>query len=92
MNRMTECTDGGTPFIPKEQLFEQKEGFTGPAAERLAAYENLRADILAEQERLSLELAELRGQDKQRSTRFREKMGQKLTNTAMLMLLDRHGL
>lgn len=83
---------GKIPVVPEASVAHLPDGVSGPAIERLAAFEALAAGLRQEQERLSQELSELRLAGKQHSYQFRERMAKKLTNSSMLTLLEQHGL
>ena len=62
------------------------------AVQRLGMFESMAEELAAEQTALSAELACLRERGQTRSYRFREKMAQKLANTAAIDRLSRWGL
>ncbi|MCI2058305.1 MAG: hypothetical protein LKJ80_03765 [Oscillibacter sp.] len=61
-------------------------------AERLARYDRMRADLLAEKSRIADKMDLLRLQGRQKSASFRQLMGDKLTVQAMLSRLASYGL
>lgn len=65
---------------------------TPEALERLARFEAMARETAAQQEQLSQKLALLRTAGKERTAQFRELLAQKLTNAAVLSLLQAHGL
>lgn len=64
----------GKAFINTEILQREETGFTGEAAERLAAFEDVYEHLLQSQETLSAKLEELRSEGKTRSHQFKEAM------------------
>lgn len=88
MPRCTTLLEGGKYAIDRASLTDTAAGYTGRAAEKLARFENLRDDLTAEQARLAAELEALRAAGKTNSYKFKEKMGQKLTNSAILARLN----
>ena len=90
MERMTVL--GETALIRKETLKESQEGYSGLAAERLARFEDCLEDLLNQQKTITLELAQLKSQEKEKTVRFREAFARKLINTQVLMVLKRYGL
>jgi hypothetical protein len=89
--RLTERREGKA-FINTEILQREETGFTGEAAERLAAFEDVYEHLLQSQETLSAKLEELRSEGKTRSHQFKEAMGKKLMNTMILSLLESRGI
>ena len=61
-------------------------------AEKLTKLEKLIADITAEQEKISAELAVLRSQGKEKTVQFRQLFTKKLSNTNVISLLSSYGL
>ena len=93
MNRMTRISQDGLGFrLERSQLTLDQDGYSGEAIERLAIFENVYLALLAEQERLTALLDRLREEDKTKSVQFREALGQKLTNSRLIILLESHGL
>lgn len=93
MERMTtKKEDGSSRKIKGSALAFGQDGYSGPAAEKLAALEDLCENIVAEQEELSVQLELLRSEDKTRTNRFRELMGKKLINSNVIGLLKLYGL
>ena len=93
MQRMTRPAGGqGAAMIDGKYLTGAEGGYAGPAAERLAALENLCEKLLGEQQELAAELKRLRSLDKTRTSRFRELMGNKLMNANTIGQLKLYGL
>jgi hypothetical protein len=89
MERMTKRDPQGEWSISREYL---AEGGTGPAAERLAALEDLWQDLEQQQEEIAVKLEALRGQGKTKTHQFNELLGKKLTNSYFLTQLQLRGL
>lgn len=83
MERYTR-TEGGRAAVEPGQIEN--------ALARLAAFEDLAFGLEAEQASIAARLEQLRGQHREKTVQFRELMAQKLTNTSLLVLLERHGL
>lgn len=60
--------------------------------ERLRTYDRILCDVKNQQEEISAKLAVLRGEDKTKTLKFRELMGKKLTNAAVLSIFKAYGL
>lgn len=60
--------------------------------ERLAAFEQLYADLREEQRKTIAALELLRAEKKEKTVRFRELLGQKLMQAQQLALFERYGL
>ena len=72
--------------------YSVEDPYITDALERLGKFEDMVLELEEAQERLSAQLAVLRGQGKTKSYQFRELMGKKLVNTSMLSLLETYGL
>lgn len=83
---------GNTALIPECALTQSAGGYTGAAADKLAAYETLQENILRQQDEYAAELAKLRNEGKKNSVKFRELLGKKLMNSHMLTMFQLHGL
>lgn len=92
MEPVTYLLPDGTPAIRPTALQPSADGYTGEAAERLARFERFAADIAADQQNLAQRLEQLRAAGKKNSAQFRESLGKKLTNGAILALLKTYGL
>lgn len=69
-----------------------KDGFTGEAIAKLAILENILDDLTANQAELTEQLDRLREEDKTKTVRFKEMMGQKLMNNMMITHFKKYGL
>ena len=83
MQRLTR-ENGQSDRCSQEQLQQM--------VQRLKAFEDFYFGLLEQQETLSKKLAVLREQDKTKTAKFRELMGQKLQNTAALIAMKAYGL
>ena len=90
--RMTRQEADGTWRIAKEYLAFEGTDAAGPAADKLAAKEDLCETLALEQEELSRQLAQLRAAGKTKTAHFRELMAKKLTNSQVVSLLYARGL
>ena len=91
MKRLTVKTPEGW-VIPREELVPLDGGMGGPAARRLAAFEEMDQRLLDQQEELAARLEGLRREGKTKTVQFRELMGKKLMNIQTLSLLQAYGL
>lgn len=92
MNRMTEKTEHDRYVISADSIQATPLGFTGPAVDRLAVFEDIYQDLLEQQQQISASLEALRQAGKKNSVQFRELMGKKLMNTNTLSLFQARGL
>lgn len=60
--------------------------------QQLGKFEDFYFDLLNKQEQHSAQLAQLRANGQTKTVKFRELMGQKLQNTAMLIAMKAHGI
>jgi len=93
MERLTKASGKKRYYIADElSLNQEVKGYTGPAVNKLAAFENLYEDLLQKQEEIPLELERLRSENKTKTVRFRELMVEKMMNDTVLNLFKRYGL
>jgi hypothetical protein len=92
MERLTKGTSEKECWVEAQQVAPCDQGVTGPAIARLYLFEEIYEKTLEEQEQISAQLEQLRLAGKERSARFRELMGKKLTNSAMLSVFRVYGL
>lgn len=92
VQRFTSPIESGGFGIAEHELTLQNGVYTGAAADKLAAFEELYEKLAENQTLLSKKLEELRLQGKKNSVRFRELMGCKLTEQNLLSLFQLHGL
>ena len=91
MARLTQKTLAGA-WLPPDAITPWDGGYTGPAAERLSAFEDYLESLRAEQDLLSDKLEELRAAGKKQTAQFREAMGEKLVGSNALLMLKMRGL
>ena len=91
MKRLTAKTPEGW-VIPREELVPLDGGMGGPAARRLAAFEEMAQRLLDQQGELSARLEGLRREGKTKTVQFQELMGKKLMNIQTLSLHQAYGL
>ena len=84
MERLTRRNAAGAWELPPDRLEE--------AAERLARWEDLPAELEEELAAIGAELEALRGAGKEKTVRFRELMAKKLTDRSLLLRLEEAGL
>ena len=78
--------DDGYVKVVVEDYIETSE------AERLVKLQNLIDDITVEQDKISTELAVLRGQGKEKTVQFRQLFTKKLSNVNIISALQSYGL
>ncbi len=81
----------GKMYISENNLTQQLEGYSGEAIELLARFEDFYYDLLADNEKISVELEKLRNQDKTKSVTFKELFTKKLINNRFLIHLNNYG-
>ena len=91
MNRYTQKADGRWTIRP-DALTPSQPGYTGEAADRLAALEELIYSLLKEQDELSESLAQLREQGRTKTTRFHQLLARKLTIGQMMSAFRAFGV
>lgn len=91
MEKYTQKSKNGRA-IPRAFLTETAEGYIGPAADRLAALEELMQSLLAERESLAQELAQLRAEGRIKTTRFNQLLARKLTISQMMSAFRAFGV
>ncbi|MBN2258975.1 MAG: hypothetical protein JW702_00360 [Clostridiales bacterium] len=82
MNRLTHYSEETKSFSSNNSIDE--------IIEVLAKYENLLDHLLLRQQQIPMELEKLREQGKEKSYKFRELFGEKLTVEAFLALMKTH--
>jgi len=92
LTQWTEKMDGYLVGYDQVQYNEKQSAHVGEAIEKLAKYENFHAHLLHEQKVISEKLESLRTEGKTRTTTFKQLVAAKLTNSHMLLLLEKHGL
>ena len=60
--------------------------------ERLEKFEGVLSELIREYNRIPEEMERLRNAGKEKSVRYRELMGRRLTYASMIALCERHGL
>lgn len=92
MNRITKPSDNSEGFvIDNDKIISGSIGYTGEAVEKLARFENMIEAIIADQVTISKQLEALWNENKTGSYKFKELMGKKLTNSAVLATLGDYG-
>lgn len=92
MPRLTAKNASGEYTASQSLVTLGEDGLTGPLVDRLAAFEDLQESVLQKQAELSEEMERLRLAGKEKSARFRECMGRKLSNSYLLSLMQAQGL
>ncbi len=93
MERLSKQKTPDSPwFVENGAAAQTEQGYVGPAIDRLAKFEDIYEEILAEQEQMSPKLERMRIDGKTHSYQFKEMMGKKLMNAHLLTLFKSHGL
>lgn len=89
MPRLTRKLDNGKVFIVNEdKVIHEVEGYSGDAINKLAKFEDIYDDIIANQSEISKELEKLRNEGKTHSVKFKELLVKKLTNSNILSIFE----
>ena len=91
MARLT-TAQGTHHMVAREMIAPGGDGFTGPAVERLAQFEDAYEHLRAEQTEIAHKLEDLRAQGKERTVQFKELLGRKLINAQILLFFETRGL
>ena len=92
MERFTTLLPGGGYQTASESIAPLAGGFSGPAIEKLAKYENMQQRLEEEQQRITADMDALKSQGKEKTVKFKELFGRKLANSHVITLLQLHGL
>ncbi len=93
MVRLTKVLiDNGSYTVDDNMITHDINGYSGPAVERLASFENIYDDLVLKQNEISKELEKLRNEGKTHSVKFKELMVKKLTNSNIIILFRAYGL
>lgn len=93
MTRLTRALDNNEFYIvDDDKVNHDINGYSGDAINRLAKFENLYDDLLANQSKISKELEILRNEGKTHSCKFKELMVKKLTNVNIIILFKTYGV
>jgi len=92
MGRLTvkSITDGEM-YVNENLITHHSEGYSGDAIELLGRFEDFYYDLMADKEKISLELEKLRVEDKTKSVTFKELFTKKLINNSFLIRLKNYG-
>jgi len=93
MARLTRVLDNNEFYIvDDDNVNHDANGYFGDAINKLANFENIYDDLVANQIKISKELAILRNEGKTHSCKFKELMVKKLTNNNIIILFKTYGL
>ena len=92
MERLTEKLSKTQYQVTKSALQEMEKGYTGQAIDRLAAFENVYAEVWESQQALPEQLEKLRAAGREKTVQFRELMTKKMTNAMILNLFKTYGI
>lgn len=89
MERLTKRIPGTKDYIVEEKLISHlPDGFTGRAIRQLALFENVYESLLADQEKLSEQIEALRRSGRGTSSRYKQLIAKKISNSEMLFLFE----
>lgn len=91
MERLTRPLNGGY-VVDETKVVPGSEGYTGEAINRLGKFEDFVEQLMASQTEIPKQLQMLRDEGKEKSYRYKELMGKKLTDSNILGLLKSHGI
>jgi hypothetical protein len=93
MDRLTKWSGpGGQATVDAGRIVLDGGVATGDAVERLARFEDVCGELVADQVDVARQLVRLRGEGRAKTVQFRELMARKLTNQYLLILLEKHGI
>lgn len=89
MDRLTKRMPGTREYLVDEELVVPlSEGYTGKAIKQLALFENVYESLLADQEKLSEQIEALRLSGRGTSSRYKQLIAKKISNSELLFLFD----
>jgi hypothetical protein len=92
MERLTKRVDSGDYMIASENISCNAAGCSGRAADKLGRFEDFYDAVKADMENIPKELDQMRVSGKEKSYRYKELMGKKLTAGTILNLLKDYQL
>ncbi|MDD2480741.1 MAG: hypothetical protein PHC44_06400 [Lutispora sp.] len=93
MDRFTKLLDDKKFYIADENKFSvDSRGYFGEAINRLGKFEDFYEELISGQSQTQKELDKLRSEGKEKSYRYKELMGKKLTENHILNLLKLYDL
>lgn len=93
MERLTRAFENDEFYIVDgDKVNHDANGYSGDAINKLAKFENIYDDLVANQSEISEELERLRNEDKTHSFKFKELMAKKFTNNNIITLFKTYGL
>jgi len=93
MTRLTRALNNNEFYIvDDDKVSHDVDGYSGEAINKLAKFENIYDDLVANQLEISKELERLRNEGKTHSIKFRELFAKKLTNSNVIIVFKTYGL
>lgn len=93
MERLTRSSSNNEFYIvDDDKVSHDANGYSGAAIEKLAKFENIYDDLVANQIEISKELEKLRNEGKKNSVKFKELMAKKLINSNVISIFKAYGL
>jgi len=89
MKRLTSVIEDSKIYVVDSSLIESHpQGVTGAAIQTLAIYENTYEALMKKYEAVTLEMQNLKGQNKTKTVRFKQLLIEKVTTKNILMMFD----
>lgn len=93
MARLTRALDtSGFYVVDDDKVNHDVNGYSGDAINKLAKFENIYDDLIANQREISKELEKLRLEGKMNSVKFKQLLANKMTNNNIIILCKTYGL
>lgn len=93
MDRLTRSSNNHEFYVvDHEKVNPDTNGYSGEAINRLGRFEDFYEALVAGQIEIPKEMQKLRNEGKEKSYRYKELMGKKLTDNHILSLLKAYGL
>jgi len=91
MERLTKSLNDGY-VVEQAKVTPNPGGYSGEAIDRLGRFEDFYDSLIASQNEIPQQLQKLRDEGKEKSYRYKELMGRKLTDSYILGLLKSYGI
>ncbi|MGI6550418.1 MAG: hypothetical protein ACOX4Q_10370 [Syntrophomonadales bacterium] len=91
MDRLTRSQNGGY-VVDQTKVTPDPGGYSGEAINRLGKFEDFLEHLMTSQNEIPGQLQKLRDEGKEKSYRYKELMGKKLSDSYILNLLKSYGI
>jgi hypothetical protein len=93
LTRLTRTMNSnGKCIVDWNKVQEEDQGYSGEAIVKLARYEDFHTDLLSQQVGITAEMERLRQAGQTRSVKFRQLLGNKVSNNNVMILMRSYGL